>query len=208
MFEKFCGCIWKNCDIKNSVLSVFHPLRSVWHSPPPHTHTLFLMSHIIMLLLYMWILVHILLWSPTASFFYIYYSLSMPDWFFYLCKIFISVSGTNFRWVLNQACGFICELKEPPGGHVFIIPLLVMWKENNLSLGYRLHKKSPPSIGFCPFIALIFIFGFNGFPLRDNNADLDQIQMRRHRQTNVIQTFVVRWWEQLSAHIEFSSNWY
>ena len=79
---------------------------------------------------------------------------------------FISVSRSDFRWVLNQmwTTVFICELKEPPAGYVFILSLLVMWMENNLSLCYGLHKI--PSFYWPPsFHHTNFHIQLNGFPL-------------------------------------------
>lgn len=81
----------KFCDTKNSVLSVFHPLRSVL--------TLFFFSSltprliIVLLLLHMWIIARILLWSCTA-FCLIYIFLSMQAWFF------ISAQFYQCEWVL------------------------------------------------------------------------------------------------------------
>lgn len=105
---------------------------------------------------------------------------------------FISVSGSDFRWVLNQmsAAGFICELKEPPAGHVFIFSLPVMWRENNLSLGYRLHK-FPSFYWLLSFHHANFHIRFNGFPLETITLTLTKFKWGCISGLNVIWTFLV-----------------
>lgn len=78
MFEKFCGCIWNFSTLRTRFYLYSILLRSVWHVP------FYFMSHIAMLLLHMWIITHILLWSCRAYF--LYFFLRMQAWF-YLCQM-------------------------------------------------------------------------------------------------------------------------
>lgn len=189
MFEMFCGRIWNYVTVR---LSAFHPLRSVF--------PLYFMSHIIMLLLHVWVITHVLLWSCAAFFWYIF--LSMQAWFLSLLN-FTSLRGSKFRWVLNQLCAthFICELKEPPAGHVFIFSLLVIWVENNLSWGYRLCN-IPSLRWLLAFNLTNFHIRFIGFPLETLTPTLTKFRLMWS------ELFLVDWWEQLPAYIEFSLNWY
>lgn len=149
----------KFCDIKDSALSAFSSFKicvtlslllHVSHRHASFTHVNYNS--------------HLTLKMHSNYFFYI--SLSLQAWFYlsFLSR-FISVSRSNFRWVLHQMCAtdFICELKEPPAGHVFIFSWLVMWMENNLSLGYRLHK-IPSLCWLLSFHRTNFHIQFNGFP--------------------------------------------
>lgn len=137
IFEKFCGCIWNYMTL---VLSSFHCFRSV--SPLCRTPSCFSYIH-------MNYNSHL---SLKKIYYLIYFSQHAG---LVLCLlIFISVKGSNFRWVLDQlsAACFIFELKEPPAGHVFIFSLLVVWVENHLSLGYIIFGLSNQNYSLYSFI--------------------------------------------------------
>lgn len=148
-------CVYlKFCDIKSSVLSVSPLTSAVWHFFPFVLH-----SHYSSL-------IHVNFNSHLTDFFPPFFFLHFSQHASLVLSLlnFIRLGGFNFKGVLNQtlATNFICELKEPPAGHVFHCFCNVNGKL--LFFAFVGHIKSPPSRGSCLFIKVIFIFGFNGFP--------------------------------------------
>lgn len=104
------------CDVRNSIRSPFHPLRSVWHF-------YFFPSHIVE--------------SHHAFLTHVNYnshlSLKLQSIFLYFSQHaslvlslfnFIYVSGFNFRWVLNLS-SFVSE--KSPLLDIYLFSLLLMW---------------------------------------------------------------------------------
>lgn len=94
------------------------------------------------------------------SFFFLYvFILCMQAWLLSLLNV-TRVRGSQLR--LSQSCtrGFICELKEPPAGHVF---RFLGWKTSFL-LSDRMHQILPA--GLCHLIRLIFTFALMASPWR------------------------------------------
>lgn len=142
---------------------------------------------------------HLTLKLERRGFFYIFSQ--HVGLVFYLCSIFISVSGSNFRGLLNQMwCHWLHLWVERAPCWTFIFLLLVMWMEYNLSLGYRLLS----------FHHTHFHIALNGFPSETITPTLTKFKWDSISKLNVIWTFwffaFCYWWQQLSPYIEFSSN--